>query len=194
MATVLSVASPPNRMAAGLPESLILSARDGDREALGVVLERIERWVFTLAYRLCGNLTAAEDIAQEALYKICRHIGRYRSGSSFLAWVHRIVVNQAYDHHRASKPTVSEGVELAVPPDVDPVRSDQLRRVLRAMSVLTPRERAALVMIDIEGYSSREAAAVLGCLAITARTRAAHARKKIRTALSRDYPELREVP
>ena len=49
------------------------------------------------------------------------------------------------------------------------------------------------MLIDIEGYSSREAASVLGCLAITARTRAAYARKKVRSVLSRHYPELREA-
>ncbi|MCP5117326.1 MAG: RNA polymerase sigma factor [bacterium] len=193
MATALTIMAQPARpVAEAPPEELILAARDGHRPSLEELLTSIERRVYALAYRLTGNRAAAEDLSQEALLKVCRHIGRYRTGSSFWGWVYRIVVNQARDNYRKAKPEVGEPSELAVEPDVDPVRGEQLRLVMRAMSCLTGRERAALVLIDIEGYSGREAAAVLGCLAITARTRAAQARKKVRRVLSRHYPELRE--
>jgi RNA polymerase sigma-70 factor (ECF subfamily) len=84
--------------------------------------------------------------------------------------------------------------EVEPPPasGYDPVRREQARRLSEAMGVLTEKERQALVLIDLEGFSSREAAQVLGCLAITARTRAAQARKKLRRELARYYPELKE--
>lgn len=192
MATTIAWTAQSGRPADPSPaESLILAARDGDRVALGELLSTIERRVYALSYRLMGNPTAAEDLAQEALLKVCRYIGRYREGSSFWGWIYRIVVNQARDFYRRSRPESSECPEVPVPPDVDPVRGEQLRHVMQAMSRLTARERAALVLLDIEGYSSREAAAILGCLAITARTRAAQARKKVRQELSHRYPELR---
>ena len=193
------MATPHTTMAYGvqvseptLPESLVLAAKDGDRAALEELLSAIERRVFALAYRLTGNPAAAEDLAQEALLKVCRHIGRYREGANFWGWIYRIVINQARDDYRKAKPEVPELPDFPVAPAVDPVRGEQLRLVMRAMDCLTRRERAALVLIDIEGHSSSEAASVLGCLAITARTRAAHARKKVRRVLSRHYPELRE--
>ena len=64
---------------------------------------------------------------------------------------------------------------------------------MEAMEAHSEKERAAVVLIDIEGFTSAEAARILGCLSITARTRAAQARKKVRRALSRYYPELREA-
>ena len=60
------------------------------------------------------------------------------------------------------------------------------------MGVLSEKERQALVLTEIEGFTSVEAARVLGTLAITVRVRAGQARKKLRRALSHYYPELRE--
>jgi RNA polymerase sigma factor (sigma-70 family) len=64
---------------------------------------------------------------------------------------------------------------------------------MQAMKSLTPRERDALVLTDIEGYSSKEAGRILGCLPMAVRTRASAARKKVRERLSRIYPELQEA-
>ncbi len=174
-------------------DELLSAARDGDRTALDRVLSMIERRVYTLAFRLACDPVAAEDLAQEAMLKICRHIGRYKVGSNFWGWVYRIVVNQAHDIRRATKPTVPEIEDQPVPPNHDPVRSDQLRHVMQAMKSLTQRERDALVLTDIEGYTSKEAGRILGCLPMAVRTRASAARKKVRERLSRIYPELQEA-
>ena len=169
----------------------IAAARAGDRAALEALLEAIERRVFGFAYRLTGNRAAAEDVAQEVFLKICRRLHQYRGGSSFLGWVYRITVRQAHDWRRSAGPAGAEPVELPAPA-VDPAREEQLRRVEESMRLLSDKERQALVLTDIEGFTSVEAARVLGTLAITVRVRAAQARKKLRRALSRYYPELRE--
>ena len=156
------------------------------------MIEAIERRVIGFAYRLVGNPAAAEDVAQEVFLKICLHLGQYRGGS-FLAWVYRIVVNQAHDYWRRAGPAPIEAAEPATGPGFDAEREQQMRRVNQAMRVLSQKERAALILIDLEGFSSPEAGHTLGCLAITARVRAAQARKKLRRALSRYYPELREA-
>jgi RNA polymerase sigma-70 factor (ECF subfamily) len=174
-------------------DELLSAARDGDRTALERVLAMIERRVYTLSFRLACDPVAAEDLAQEAMLKICRHIGRYRVGSNFWGWVYRIVVNQAHDIRRAAKPTVPDLEDRPVPPNQDPVRSDQLRRVMQAMRTLTEKERSALVLTDLEGYTSKEAARILGCLPMAVRTRASAARKKVRERLIRFYPELEEA-
>jgi len=173
-------------------DELVGAARAGDRAALDGLLEAIERRVYTFAYRLAGDRAAAEDVAQDALLKICRRLDQYRGGN-FLGWVYRIVVNQARDARRAAARWVGEPIEIAVLPGHDPARTEQLRRLEEAWRVLSQKERAALTLTDLEGLSSAEAARILGCLAVTARVRAAQARKKLRRELSRYYPELRET-
>ena len=168
----------------------IAAARAGDRAALETLLGGIERRVYGLAYRLTGNRAVAEDVAQEALFKVCRRLHQYRGGS-FLGWVYRIVVRQASDWRRAAGPVTLELVEIPSA-GLDPERQEQLRRVEEAMQVLSDKEREALVLTEIEGFTSVEAGRVLGTLAITVRVRAAQARKKLRRALSPWYPELRE--
>ena len=167
---------------------LVAMAQAGDRAALESLLMTVERPVYGFVYRLLGNAAAAEDVTQETLLKVCQNLHRYRERGQFQAWVYRIAANQAHDARRRGR--TWEEVEDTAVAGPDPERVEQLRHVMTALRVLSEKERAALVLIEIEGYDSREAGRILGCLAITARTRAAHARKKIRRELSRYYPEL----
>jgi len=171
---------------------LVAAASAGDRAALETLVETMERRVYTLAFRLVGDRAGAEDVAQEALWKVCQRLSQFRQSGNFWGWVYRIVLNQAHDHHRAGAREKVEIPEVTAPETYNPAREEQLRRAMAAMKVLSQKERAALVLIDLDGYSSREAARMMGCLDITARARAAQARKKVRRELSRYYPELRE--
>ena len=170
-------------------EELIRAAVAGDRSSLEGVLEAVERRVYLFAWRLIGDPAAAEDIAQEVLLKLASNLARYRAGTNLWGWIYRIVANQVHDYRRSLK--AMPGV-FPPPPACNPDRQEQLDRVEEALEILTPKEREAVILLDVEGYSSREAASVVGTLAITIRTRATHARKKLRRHLSRYYPELRE--
>lgn len=176
----------------------ITAARSGDRRALEALMGAIEQRVFTLAWRLTGDPALAEDVTQDSLFKICRKLSGYTPGGNWWGWVYRIVLNQVRDAQRRLGRRKTAEVDLETSPDPapvarqDPARDEKLRRVAEAMSVLTKKERSALVLMDLEGFTSREAAKILGCLASTARSRAAHARKRVRQELRRYYPELNE--
>ena len=172
---------------------LIAAARAGDRAALEALVQSIERRVYVLAYRLVGDASAAEDVAQEVFLKICRRLSQFREGGNFWGWVYRITVNQVRDWWRSANLPALELLDRPAPPGFSPAQDEQLRRVTEAMRALTEKERAALVLTEIEGFSSAEAARILGTLAINVRTRASQARKKVRRELSRYYPELREA-
>lgn len=187
MTAAIGVADFPEAQSLG---SLAELARAGDREALESLLISVERPVYGFVYRLLGNAAAAEDVTQETLLKVCQNLHRYREQGQFRAWVYRIAANQARDWRRRAR--WEEVADTAVE-GPDAARDEQLRRVMTALGVLSEKERAALTLIDMEGYDSRAAGRILGCLSITARTRAAHARKKIRRELSRYYPELGET-
>jgi len=172
-------------------EEWIQAAVEGDRAALEEVLMAVERRIFTFAWRLSGDREAAEDITQEVLLKIASHLNRYRPGSNLWAWIHRIVVNQVHDYRRGARREWPLE-EKANAPGYQPELEQRLSRLQQALGVLTKKEREALILLDVEGYTSREAAAIVGSLAITVRTRAAHARRKVRQYLSRYYAELGE--
>jgi RNA polymerase sigma-70 factor (ECF subfamily) len=140
--------------------SLVAAAQAGDRAALESLLMTVERPVFGFAYRLLGNFAAAEDVTQETLLKVCQNLHRYRERGQFQAWVYRIAVNQARDARRRGRNW--DQLEDAAVAGPDPERVEQLRRVMTALRVLTEKERAALVLIEIEGYDSREAGRILG--------------------------------
>jgi RNA polymerase sigma-70 factor (ECF subfamily) len=171
-------------------ERLVADACAGDRAALDRFLSLIQLRVFTFAFRLTGDHATAEDISQDALFRVCCKLDRYRPGTNLWAWIYRITVRLACDLHRrqdcftalrdTSSHTVEDNMETR----------EKMRHVLEAMTILTEKERVALVLIDMEGMTCGEAAAVMGCLKITARTRAAQARKRLRHALSGRYPEL----
>ncbi len=74
-------------------ESLVESAREGDREALTAVLLRVKDRVFGLAVRMLGDPTDAEDAAQEILIKVTTHLSTFRQESAFATWVYRIAAN-----------------------------------------------------------------------------------------------------
>ncbi len=170
--------------------NVVVAAQGGDRAAWGSLLMTVERPLYRFLYRLLGNPADAEDVTQETLLKVCQSLPRYREQGQFQAWVFKIAANQARNTKRRAR-TWDEAEDSAVEGH-SPERDEQLGHVMAAMQILTEKERAALVLIDIEGYDSRETGRILGCLAITARTRAAQARKKIRRELTRFYPELED--
>lgn len=172
-------------------EKLLIVARQGDRIALEEFLQHIETRVYSFAWRLVGNPSDAEDVTQETLLKICRNLSRYNVGTNLWAWIHRIAVNQAHDYRRSRRCVADRGPEPAH--SFDPAHDEKWRHVQEALQLLTDKEREALILIEIEGYTSGEASVILGCLAITVRTRAAQARKKARRYLRRYYPEIGEV-
>jgi RNA polymerase sigma factor (sigma-70 family) len=106
----------------------------GDRAALEEVLVSIERRVYTLAWRLIGDPSAAEDITQEVLIRVAQHLPRYRAGSNFFAWVCRITANQVHDFRRSYR-TSSDAAEPVT--HYDDERQQQLSRVQEALAAFT---------------------------------------------------------
>lgn len=121
------------------------------------------------------------------LLKVAVHLKKYKPGTNFRAWVARITVNQVHDYRRTEARTAVQALD---PPATAPPAESALL-LHEALGILSCKEREALVLTEIEGYTSGEAAAILGCLSITVRTRAAYARKKLRHYLSRRIPEWR---
>ena len=172
-------------------------AREGDQEAFACLVERHERMVLRTGLRLLGRLDLAQDAAQEAFLRLHRHLSRFDSSRELGPWLYRIVVNVCRDLSRRQRWPRLRGLEEAREvrsPDSDEAalqeavaRNEQRRVVQAALRALSPREREAIVLRDLEGLPTSEVARVLGSSEGTVRSQISTGRLKIK-----HYVEARE--
>jgi RNA polymerase sigma-70 factor (ECF subfamily) len=163
----------------------ILDAQKGDQSALGQLVKRHQRRAYAVARAIVLNHEDAEDAVQEAFLHAYRALDRFRPDQAFGAWLHRIVANAALDLTRRRKVREADELpETVASPFRDPAESDDLRKRLRdALAELPPRQRAVIVLHDVEGYKHAEIGKMLGIPEGTARSDLHYARARLRDAL-----------
>ncbi len=172
--------------------SSAVSATDSPKWFSELVRDHLRR-VFALLYRMVGNHADAQDLAQEVFLKAFQRRHQLRDPDRALPWLLRIASNTAIDFQRgrtAERRTEpwGEGVEpasLTPSPEQQLVWKQREQRLHEALRVLSPKERAAIVLRDLEGLSGAEVASALGCSQITVRTHIASARIKLRRVLEK---------
>lgn len=160
-------------------------------------IEQHMKRVFVLVYRVVGNVADAQDLTQDVFIKALQREEQLRDSEKAAQWLSRIAANTAIDflrrRGRAACAPMEDGPEL---PDArrasDPEQlllSAESHQIFQdALQTLTPRERAALVMRDVEGAEPDEVARALGCSKATVRSHIANARVKFRKFLRRRNP------
>jgi len=184
----------PERVA---PEArLLLLAKTGDLDAFEQIVVLHERRVFALALRLTGSVEDAKDATQEAFIRLHRKIAQIDSGRGVGPWLYTVTLNACRDigreRQRSRLVPVADWVSLApASPDGDPEglysgreREKHLRHVL---SRLPEKERAALLLREMEGLSTPEVARILGSSEATVRSQVCTARVKLRKLLGRKW-------
>jgi RNA polymerase sigma-70 factor, ECF subfamily len=152
------------------------------------VLRQRETEVLRTAFRILGNWADAEDVAQEVFLRLHRHGTSFPNDAALRSWLYRVGVNLCLDRMRSSKrfeelPELTSGnasAEAAV------ILEQQKQIVMTALGILAPRERAAIVLREIEGFSTAEVAAILGSSDVTVRSQVAKAIGKLRSILNRE--------
>ena len=196
--------------APGSDLELIAAARTGDLDAFNEIVRRYERAVFNVALRIMRDPSAAEDATQDALIKAWTAIGSF-NGTVILPWLIRIVTNRCYDvirarHRRPAdsldqeelNETSSWSTQIAQTeaPDDFVDRLELSSRLQAALDLLTPDQRAVVVLSDIHGYAYEEIAATLGVAVGTVKSRLCRGRGRLRELLRdevqpRDHREAR---
>lgn len=160
----------------------------GDPHAFGELFERHRDRLWAVALRTAGGPEDASDALQDAMVSAFRRAGSFRGEAAVTTWLHRIVVNACLDQHRRrkNKPTTSWIENLhEVAHDVDDMANRELQIELeRALAQLPPDQRAAIVLVDVEGYAVDDAAAILGCPPGTVKSRCARGRAKLAERLN----------
>jgi RNA polymerase sigma-70 factor (ECF subfamily) len=173
---------------------LIHRAQAGDVTAFEALAGAHADRLYAVVLRLVGDRVEAEDVVQETLLRAWRGLGRFRGRSMFSTWLYRIAVNEASralqkrGRAGASVPVDDGATQLPAPPHEGPARQaehEELREALDvAIAELSPQYRTALVLRDIEGLSTREAAEIVGIGEAAFKSRLHQARMKVRSALS----------
>jgi RNA polymerase sigma-70 factor (ECF subfamily) len=162
----------------------------GDAGAFEEIVRRHERRVYGLARRLLGRPEDAEDAAQEAFLRLFRSLGRLDPARPIGPYLYRVTLNVCRDLGRRRHRRLAVPLEEVTASDepagggADPAAAaglaEERRIAAAALRTLPERQRAALVLRDLQGLTTREVAAVLGTTEVTVRTQICRARLKVR--------------
>lgn len=178
---------------AGWIEDRTLLARhvDGDPDAFGELVRRHRDRLWAVALRTSGDREEAADALQDALVSAFRRAGGFRGDAAVTTWLHRIVVNACLDRVRRrvvrrTEPLPEDdhalGERVSTAAEVVPEAAERTERqqaVLAALRSLPEEQRAALVLVDMEGWSVDEAARSLGCAPGTVKSRCSRGRARL---------------
>lgn len=168
------------------------AARTGGLEEFEQLMRRHERLVLVTALRLLGNLSDAQDVSQEVFLRLYRNLGKLQAERALSSWLYRVTVNACHDLRR--KRPVSAPVEDAAgiaaqeaDPQQDTVESERRRVLQMSLRMLPEKERAALVLRDLEGLPTDEVARILGSSEATVRSQISKARVKVKDYVERYF-------
>lgn len=163
------------------------------------LVQRYQRQLLAIAYRILGNWQDAEDLAQDALLKAYLRLGGLSNPAALGPWLRRLTVNASLDAlaRRQRRPatvslTAPDDQELLAPECVlavasaeeDAVRAEEWRDLRRTLARLEPRAREALVLREVYGYSYAEIASMLDLGLSAVKMRVHRARHAMQRALS----------
>jgi len=175
---------------------VVRRCQQGDRHAFASLVERYQRRLFSLIYRLVRRRDEVEDLAQEVFLKAFSSLRSYNFQSSFATWLNRIAVNHCYDFLRRQAVArvsyqwqVSEEIQGALALRMeqggessgrDPEQQIALRDlVLKLLERAPAKDQAILVLKEIEGFSVEEIAEILEVNPTTVKVRLHRARKRM---------------
>ena len=192
----------PSDAGAGQPTpsdaELLRAHVDGDPAAFAELVRRHRDRLWALAVRTIGDREEAADAIQDALLSAHRAAARFRGDSAVTTWLHRIVVNACLDRmrRRQAHPTVplpdgqhsDDGPHGREP--AAPVQDHDTALVVReALAGLPVEQRAAIVLVDVQGYAVAEAAEILGVAEGTIKSRCARGRARMALSLGHLRPD-----
>lgn len=157
---------------------LMMKVKAGDPSALRMIVEKYQRRIINVAYRLLGDQDEAEDIAQETFLKVYLSAKSYKPKAELFTYLYTIATNLALNRLRkkrrvrwfsldAFRENGEEGVEPEIPtdpedqPDLSLERAEREAVVRRALDALPPAQKTAVILSRYEGLSYKQIAEVM---------------------------------
>lgn len=163
-------------------------SRQGDPEAFEALVQKYQRMIHSLTYRMTGAPADAEDLAQETFIRAHRQLDSYKGQAKFSSWLYRIAINACLNwRQRESRRgeihtqwAANNLVEINNRPAAESATNE---RVQCALLRLPAKQRAAVILTIYEGHNHAEAARALGCSETTVSWRLFAARTKLKRLL-----------
>ena len=170
---------------AAAERAIVVAAQSGADDAFSALVRIHQRRAYAIVRAIVLSHEDAEDAVQEGFLHAHRALHRFRPDQPFGAWLYRIMANAALDLVRRRKVRDADELPESIPmPFRDPAESGELReRLQQALAHLTSRQRAVIVMHDVEGFTHGEIGRTLGIPEGTARSDLHHARAALRRLL-----------
>jgi len=186
---ILGMTNCPSIVAVEGPADVLARARRGDETAFEELLRMHERQVLRTALRLLGRIEDAQDAAQEVFLRLYRKLRIFGSVSEIRPWLYRVTVNVSYDLAKKRGRLAAElpaGAAFVEGSQEEQISLDQRRELLAgALTYLPVKERAAIVLREIEGLDTAEVAEILGSTPATVRTQVSTGRARLREVVAR---------
>jgi RNA polymerase sigma-70 factor (ECF subfamily) len=194
--------APASRDLVAEDAALLVRLRAGDDDAFETLVRRYSPRLYLVARRIVGNDEDARDVVQEAFVSAFRGLSRFQGEARLSTWLHRIVVNTALMKLRTRKRKPEESIEPLLPGFLgdghfsgrwtdwqEPVDQAMSRAETRALvrhriNELPESYRTVLLLRDIEGLSTEEAAQALQTTPNAVKIRLHRARQALRTLLA----------
>lgn len=177
----------------------VRAAKAGDDDAFGALVRRYSGGLHRTVARILGDDAEAWDVVQMAFVRAWQRLDRYDERWSFSTWLYRIGSNLAIDllrsrtsREKAHRAGTEHRLRLVgeSPPTSERVDRGEVDRLFdQLVESLTPQQRSAFVLRELEGLETAEVAHALGCSPTTVRNHVFQARKILRRELARRFPE-----
>lgn len=167
--------------------ALVRAVQEGSRRAFGSLVDRYLDEAYAVALGILERSHAAEDAVQNAFLRALRRIDDLEPGSPFGPWFFRVLRSVCYNARRKEKrqpdSSIPAGASGSSDPEAEALRRLDRARVIDALRELPERQRTAVLLYDMRGYSHAEIAEILEISRGTSRAHLHHGRKKLRQAL-----------
>lgn len=162
---------------------LVDACLGNNRLAQKELYDRYKQAMYTLAYRLTGDLDQAADVLQDAFIKVFRHLPSFRRESTLGAWIKTIVVRTAYSQIRNNKLFIEPLDPAHAAEQVDWSAFSNAEYLEKAIMDLPNGYRTVFTLIEIEGFGHKDVADMLGISVGTSKSQLFYAKKRLRETL-----------
>jgi len=182
-----------SKLDSAMDDELMARLRANDQAAFALLLDRHLNPIVNFALRMTNNRADAEDIAQETFLRVWRRSNTWQPGRvKPTTWLHRIAHNLCIDEFRKRRGETSDDVDAIADCDITAqvLRGEQQQFVRDAVAALPERQRSAVVLCQLQGWSNKEAAEIMDVSVDAIESLLARGRRGLRKALAAEHEDM----